>query len=61
MKIEEIKKALLEDRDFREKLFKLYFEDDERFLNRIIMKIDGEKVGKQITPSISKTLKNAGI
>lgn len=61
MEIEEIKKALLEDRDFREKLFKLYFEDDERFLNRIMMKIDGEKVGKQITPSISKMLKNAGI
>lgn len=36
MEIEEIKKALLEDRDFREKLFKLYYNDDERFLNKLI-------------------------
>lgn len=53
MEIEEIKKALLEDREFREKLFKLYYEDDERFINQVI-KIDGEKVGKLIAPSISK-------
>ena len=36
MKIEEIKKVLLEDRNFREELFKLYFQDDERFLNKLI-------------------------
>lgn len=32
----EIKKELLEDREFREKLFKLYYEDDERFINKIL-------------------------
>ena len=32
----EIKKELLEDREFREKLFKLYSEDDERFINEIL-------------------------
>lgn len=52
MDIKEIKKALLEDRDFREKLLKLYYEDDKRFINQA-MKIDGEKVGQLITPSIN--------
>ena len=36
MKIEEIKKELLQDRNFREKLFKLYFEDEERFINKLL-------------------------
>lgn len=36
MEIEEIKKALLGDRNFREELFKLYYQDDERFINRLI-------------------------
>ena len=36
MKYEDIKKSLLEDRNFREELFKLYYEDDERFINKII-------------------------
>lgn len=43
MKIEEIKKALLEDRDFREKLFKLYYDDDERFLNKLIKEASDKK------------------
>lgn len=51
MEIEEIKKALLEDRDFREKLFKLYFEDDERFINKLIK----EASEKSDTP---ETVKN---
>lgn len=53
MKIEEIKKQLLEDREFREELFKLYYEDEKRFINQV-MKKDGEKVGKLVAPSISK-------
>lgn len=36
MDIGEIKKELLKDRDFREKLFELYYSDDERFLNKSI-------------------------
>lgn len=35
MNIEEIKKALLEDRNFREELFRLYYQDDERFINKL--------------------------
>lgn len=36
MKIEEIKDELLKDRNFREKLFKLYYEDNDRFINKLI-------------------------
>lgn len=43
MDIEEIKKALLEDRNFREKLFELYFDDDERFLNKLIKEASDKK------------------
>lgn len=43
MKIEEIKKALLEDRNFREELFKFYFQDDERFLNKLIKEASEKK------------------
>ena len=50
MNIEIIKKELLEDRNFREELFKRYYEDDERFINKTI--IDGEEVGKLNTPSM---------
>lgn len=32
MEYDEIKKLLLEDREFREELFKLYYEDDKRFM-----------------------------
>lgn len=39
MKYEDIKKALLNDREFRKKLFKLYYEDDERFINKIIKEV----------------------
>lgn len=60
MKYEDIKKALLNDREFREELFKLYYEDEKRFINQV-MKIDGEKVGKLVTPSIQKTLENTSI
>ncbi len=34
----EIKKDLLEDKEFREKLFKLYYADEERFLNKLLKK-----------------------
>lgn len=44
MKIEEIKKALLEDRDFREKLFELYYNDDERFINKILKEAQAKKL-----------------
>lgn len=43
MDIEKIKKALLEDRNFREELFKLYFDDDERFLNKLIKEESDKK------------------
>ena len=43
MEIEEIKKALLEDRDFREKLFELYYNDDERFINKLIKEASEKK------------------
>ncbi len=43
MEIEEIKKALLEDRDFREKLFELYYNDDERFINKLIKEASDKK------------------
>lgn len=43
MEMEEIKKALLEDRDFREKLFSLYYNDDERFLNKLIKEASDKK------------------
>ena len=56
MEYDEIKKLLLEDREFREELFKLYYEDDKRFINQV-MKIDGEKVGKLVTPSTQKNHK----
>ena len=36
MEIEKIKEELLKDRDFREKLFKLYLEDDERYINKLL-------------------------
>ena len=36
MDYEDIKNRLLNDKDFMEQLFKLYFEDDERFINKII-------------------------
>lgn len=49
MKIEEIKKQLLEDKKFRNKLFELYYQDNDRFINRIF--VDGEEAGKLITPS----------
>lgn len=48
MDIEEIKKALLEDRDFREKLFELYFDDDERFLNKLIKEASDKKSNTSI-------------
>lgn len=38
MDIDEIKKELLSDRDFREKLFELYYKDDERFINKLMKK-----------------------
>ena len=43
MEIEEIKKALLEDRDFREKLFKLYCQDEKRFINKLIKEASDKK------------------
>lgn len=39
MKIEEIKDELLKDRNFREKLFKLYYEDNDRFINKLIKEV----------------------
>lgn len=44
MGIEEIKKALLEDRNFREELFKLYYQDDERFINKLIKEASDKKI-----------------
>lgn len=52
MEIEKIKKQLLEDKEFRNKLFELYYQDNDRFINRIF--IDGEEAGKLITPSTSQ-------
>lgn len=43
MKYEDIKKSLLEDREFREELFKLYYEDDERFINKTIKEVSENK------------------
>lgn len=43
MKYEDIKKALLNDREFREKLFELYYKDDERFINKIIKEASENK------------------
>ncbi len=36
MTIEQIKNELLNDREFREKLFELYYKDDERFINKML-------------------------
>lgn len=43
MEIDKIKKALLNDRDFRERLFKLYYEDDERFINKLLKEASEKK------------------
>ena len=43
MEYEEIKNKLLEDRDFREKLFELYNKDDERFLNKLLKEASDKK------------------
>lgn len=49
MDIEQIKNELLKDREFREKLFKFYYKDDERFINKML---------KEVSDDISNTSKN---
>ena len=41
--LKKLKKALLEDRNFREELFKLYYQDDERFINKLIKEASEKK------------------
>lgn len=43
MEYDEIKKKLLNDREFREQLIEKYNKDDERFINKILKKVSKDK------------------
>lgn len=57
MEIKEIKKELLADSEFKEEIAKYISERNYKWLDEII-KIDGEKVGKLIAPSVGNEFSN---